>query len=225
MGGPAPLAARQGREKQRYTDDGARCVAGCIPVRHAADPNDLSTTQVLVITSRNLNANSNANAAPKGRFVFPKGGWEEDESVQVAAQRETVEEAGVRGTLQLPMLGTFEFKSGKVSKGRCLAHVFVLLVSEELADWPEAGQRERIWVSLEEAYAKARYDWMREALRVWMLRKGWSVRGLPLGSGVGATMASAITTVATPTRTSTYSSGDEPAVDTPSASTVCVAQN
>jgi 8-oxo-dGTP pyrophosphatase MutT (NUDIX family) len=86
-------------------------------------------------------------------YVFPKGGWEVDESVEVAAQRETVEEAGVRGELELPMLGTFAFRSGKAErqnasalKGRCIAYMFAMRVSEELNVWPEAQQRHRVWV-------------------------------------------------------------------------------
>lgn len=27
--------------------------------------------------------------------------------------------------------------------------------------------------TIEEAYEKARYDWMREALRAWVVRQGW----------------------------------------------------
>lgn len=34
-------------------------------------------------------------------LVFPKGGWESDETVETAAQRETMEEAGVRGELEV----------------------------------------------------------------------------------------------------------------------------
>lgn len=30
----------------------------------------------------------------------PQGGWEDDETLEYAAKRETVEEAGVRGTLE-----------------------------------------------------------------------------------------------------------------------------
>ena len=33
--------------------------------------------------------------------VQGQGGWEDDESVESAAQRETVEEAGVRGVLEV----------------------------------------------------------------------------------------------------------------------------
>lgn len=85
-------------------------------------------------------------------YVFPKGGWETDESVESAAQRETVEEAGVRGELETPMLGCFAFQSGKAErlqsaqKGRCIAHMFCMKVSEELEKWPESSQRQRVWV-------------------------------------------------------------------------------
>ena len=142
VGGPPPTAARQGRERQKYTDDGARAVAGCIPVEYGPNRSDPALARVLMITSR----------SGKG-FVFPKGGWEVDESVEVAAQRETVEEAGVRGLLELPILGTFPFRSGKAERlgacaqqGRCLAYMFAMEVSEVLSEWPEAIQRQRVWV-------------------------------------------------------------------------------
>ncbi len=35
-----------------------------------------------------------------------QGGWEDDESVESAAQRETVEEAGVRGVLEVSPMTT-----------------------------------------------------------------------------------------------------------------------
>lgn len=34
-------------------------------------------------------------------LLCPQGGWEDDETVEVAAQRETMEEAGVRGVLEV----------------------------------------------------------------------------------------------------------------------------
>lgn len=142
VGGPLPVVARQGRQQQKYGEDGARLVAGCIPFRYLPDVPGPGGVRVLMITSR----------GGKG-YVFPKGGWEEDESVENAARRETVEEAGVRGTVELPMLGTFVFQSVKAdklasaAKGRCVAYMFALLVSEELATWPEAKQRRRVWVS------------------------------------------------------------------------------
>jgi len=113
-------------------------------------------------------------------MVFPKGGWESDETVQEAAHRETIEEAGVLGFLQEPSLGEFTFKSkkherlGSAHKGRCVAHMFVLEVTEELQEWPERLERQREWVSLEEASRRVRHEWMREALHVWIMHQGWN---------------------------------------------------
>lgn len=81
--------------------------------------------------------------------------------------------------LQEPIIGKFPFYSGKAERlhtahrGQCLAYLFVMHVSEVLPDWPEAAQRKREWVSLQEACSRCRYDWMREALVAWMQRKGW----------------------------------------------------
>jgi hypothetical protein len=54
---------------------------------------------------------------------------------------------------QEPLLGVFPFSSAKQShstnqhQGRCLAHMFVMRVAEELEVWPEHPQRSRLWVS------------------------------------------------------------------------------
>lgn len=166
VGGPVPTGARQGRERQRYGKAGERLVAGCIPFQMLKKLDGMCEARILMITSRN----------GKG-FVFPKGGWEEDESVECAALRETVEEAGVRGRLEEPFLGTFNFKSGKVdqqtrARGNCVAYMFSMEVFEELDCWPEHNERTRIWCTLGEAYVKARHDWMRSVLLEWAARKG-----------------------------------------------------
>jgi len=112
-------------------------------------------------------------------WVFPKGGWEDDETVEAAALRETVEEAGVRGTLEDAVLGQFTFQSHKqerlhnVHQGRCRAYMFIMHVEEELQAWPEFPDRQRCWVSLSEASSKCRHQWMREALAIWVRRQGW----------------------------------------------------
>lgn len=55
--------------------------------------------------------------------------------------------------LQEPMLGTFPFSSktspGIVTRhqGKCIAHIFVMHVAEELEMWPEREERQRFWVS------------------------------------------------------------------------------
>lgn len=182
--GPVPKAARQGRHKQRYAESGERLVAGCIPIRYPADAAlQPGNVEVLLITSRSA----------KG-WVFPKGGWETDETVEAAARRETVEEAGVRGTIEEPMIGMFNFQSAKqerqhnVHQGRCRAYMFVLRVSEELEAWPEGSERQRCWVPLSEASCMCRHQWMRDALNTWISTKGWQTQ---LANPAAATAAAA----------------------------------
>ncbi|KAK9838818.1 hypothetical protein WJX74_003919 [Apatococcus lobatus] len=163
VGGPLPTHSRVGREQQRYGIDGERLVAGCIPVRLSISSSGPEIVSILLITSR----------GGKG-YVFPKGGWELDESCLEAAARETVEEAGVRGKLEDAPVGRWEFYSGKAErvhsahKGRCIAHMFAMHVEEELSSWPESPARKRIWCSVPDAIQKCRHDWMKDAIRAWV---------------------------------------------------------
>ncbi|CAL9093463.1 unnamed protein product [Musa hybrid cultivar] len=169
---PAPLLARKGRHLQRYENQ-LRLVAGCIPYKIIGKPDNqsgdlINGVEVLMISS-------------PGRhdFVFPKGGWETDETVCEAACREALEEAGVRGIIDEIELGNWVFRSkssqGTCSQeGGCRGHIFALEVTEELDNWPEQKMHGRKWVALEEAYALCRYDWMREALdlfRIYLFSK------------------------------------------------------
>ncbi|KAI3834893.1 hypothetical protein MKW98_016006 [Papaver atlanticum] len=155
------LVARTGRLQQRY-EAGYRLVAGCIPFRckHLDESsNDTSekAVEVLMINS------------PSGPgLLFPKGGWENDETVEEAAVREALEEAGVRGVL-MKFLGHYNFKSKTHEdkfnpEGLCKAAMFALLVNEELDSWPEQSTRERRWLSVPEAAELCRHSWMKDAL-------------------------------------------------------------
>jgi len=122
-----------------------------------------------------------------------QGGWETDETAAEAAARESLEEAGVRGELQVrtrarhPLsntvslvlacqeLGNFSFTSKSC---RCEAHVFVMSVTEELSVWPERAERRRDWLSVDEALQRCRHAWMREAIRTWHAS---AVRSVPAG--------------------------------------------
>ncbi|KAK1571282.1 hypothetical protein Q3G72_014476 [Acer saccharum] len=149
------LVARTGRHQQRYKD-GCRLVAGCIPFRYR-DSNDRDSVEVLMISS----------ASGPG-LLFPKGGWENDETVEEAAVREAIEEAGVRGEL-MDLLGYYDFKSKSHKdefspEGLCRAAMFGLLVKEELKSWPEQRTRMRSWLTISAAVENCRHAWMREAL-------------------------------------------------------------
>ncbi|KAG4964046.1 hypothetical protein JHK82_040713 [Glycine max] len=155
------LVSRTGRELQRYRK-GRRQVVGCIPYRYKiGDQTSLEAQEeleVLVISSQ------------KGKgMLFPKGGWELDESKKEAALRETMEEAGVRGTVE-GKLGKWSFKS-KTRDTFYEGYMFPLLVQEQLEFWPEQNVRQRIWMSVSEAREVCQHWWMKEALERLVNRK------------------------------------------------------
>ncbi|KAF0910954.1 hypothetical protein E2562_005345 [Oryza meyeriana var. granulata] len=135
----------------------------CIPFRYRASNDETShdeqkkRVEVLMI---------NSQSGPG--LLFPKGGWENDETVEQAAAREAVEEAGVRGDI-VQFLGFYDFKSKThqdacCPEGMCRAAVFALHVKEELESWPEQSTRRRTWLTVSEATSQCRYQWMQEAL-------------------------------------------------------------
>ncbi|KAK4272259.1 hypothetical protein QN277_020843 [Acacia crassicarpa] len=154
--------ARTGRHRQRY-EDNFRLVSGCIPYRWRKDINDSKgqteyIIEVLMLTSPN-----------RDDLVFPKGGWEDDETALEAACRETLEEAGVKGIPRENPLGMWEFRSKSSQdlchlEGGCRGYMFALEVTEELETWPEQKNRDRQWLNVREAFRLCRYDWMCQAL-------------------------------------------------------------
>uniref|UniRef100_A0A5B7CE44 Nudix hydrolase domain-containing protein n=1 Tax=Davidia involucrata TaxID=16924 RepID=A0A5B7CE44_DAVIN len=157
------LPARTGRHRQRYMDQ-LRLVAGCIPFRLEKIVEDRSCNLenrllILMISSPNRDG-----------LVFPKGGWEDDETMAEAACREALEEAGVKGILGDKPLGDWEFRSKSRQKscsleGGCRGYMFAFEVTEELDSWPEQANYVRKWLTVDDAFKFCRYDWMREALR------------------------------------------------------------
>ncbi|XP_078149462.1 nudix hydrolase 16, mitochondrial-like [Carex rostrata] len=150
------LVARTGRHQQRY-EGGCRLIAGCIPFRYKNSVENQKVLEVLMISSQ---------SGPG--LLFPKGGWENDETVEEAAKREAIEEAGVRGVLE-DFVGFYYFKSKSnqdefCPEGLCKASVFAMRVEEELEVWPEQSTRQRAWLTVPEAIKQCRYPWIKEAL-------------------------------------------------------------
>ncbi|XP_038997229.1 nudix hydrolase 18, mitochondrial-like [Hibiscus syriacus] len=153
------LVSRTGRDLQRYDNLGRRQVVGCIPYRYRCNSdgtlsNDL---EALVISSQKCQ-----------KMMFPKGGWELDESREEAALRESIEEAGVIGKVECE-LGKWDFLSkrhGTFYEG----YMFPLLVEEELAFWPEQHLRKRTWMGVKEARDVCQHWWMKEALDILLER-------------------------------------------------------
>ncbi|CAH8252127.1 unnamed protein product [Arabidopsis lyrata] len=159
------LSSRTGRDRQRY-DNNFRLVSGCIPYRlikadeieEDSSVDFVNKLEVLMVSSPN-----------RHDLVFPKGGWEDDETVLEAASREAIEEAGVKGILREVPLGVWQFRSKSSTVedeclGGCKGYMFALEVTEELEDWPERENRQRKWLNVKEALELCRYEWMQRAL-------------------------------------------------------------
>ena len=198
--GDEPLEARTGRANQRYNAANQRLVAGCICYRRrisaSASASASASTQTDVDVSAvgdvgpgessngdeqrcdyevlMLNSKKGPRGADDGRdLIFPKGGWETDETSAEAAARESMEEGGVRGRVST-LQNTYEFVSrSRVRAGhdgdeaKCVAHVFTMEVEEELERWPEEQVRTRHWLTPAEAWCRCKHDWMRDALKAW----------------------------------------------------------
>lgn len=98
--------------------------------------------EILLVTSRETR-----------RWVTPKGGRMPGRTDAEAAAIEALEEAGIEGVVAHEPLGTFRYL--KILKRRaprwCVVAVHALEVKTQHDDWHERGQRERVWVSRDEA--------------------------------------------------------------------------
>lgn len=98
--------------------------------------------EIMLVTSRETR-----------RWVTPKGGRMPGRTDAEAAAQEALEEAGIEGAISHEPLGTFRYL--KILKRRaprwCVVAVYALEVQVQHDDWHERGERERIWVSRDEA--------------------------------------------------------------------------
>jgi 8-oxo-dGTP pyrophosphatase MutT (NUDIX family) len=90
------------------------------------------------------------------RWVIPKGWAEKKLEPHALAAKEAFEEAGLEGEIGREPIGSYRY--AKLIRGKkatksvsCEVVVFPLAVSRQLEDWPERGQRETRWFTLEEA--------------------------------------------------------------------------
>ena len=167
-------AQKQRRWKKLDVSLGAEPVADrklacCIPIQRDGEG---SVPRVLLVSSR-----STIGDAVERSLVFPKGGWEEHETVDEAAVREAFEEAGVSGRLDTPHVAVYEYDSEKTVHGVCrnrIVFVYILHVDVEYDDWPEKDARERYWMDLSDAGRRLKHEWMRAALDHVIQENGWT---------------------------------------------------
>ncbi|WP_225421056.1 NUDIX hydrolase [Sphingomonas parva] len=110
---------------------------GVVPVRIAE-----GEVRILLVTSRDTR-----------RWVVPRGNPIPNLSPEQTAAQEAFEEAGVRGSVRSPPLGSYRYDKRKRSGVVVPTEVrlFTMMVEEELDSWPERNQRERRWFAPDEA--------------------------------------------------------------------------
>jgi 8-oxo-dGTP pyrophosphatase MutT (NUDIX family) len=97
--------------------------------------------KILLVTSRETR-----------RLIVPKGWPIEGLKPHRVAEREAREEAGVVGKASRHAIGSFAYwKRMRRSFVLCGVDVFPLEVREQLDDWPERDERQRVWVTADEA--------------------------------------------------------------------------
>jgi 8-oxo-dGTP pyrophosphatase MutT (NUDIX family) len=112
--------------------------------------------EVLLITSRRSK-----------RWIIPKGWPIDGLAPGETAAREAFEEAGVRGRVGRS-LGNFTYDKlshDRSSSRPCEVEVFPLAVRRQLKRWPEAGEREARWCSMDEALSIVTEAGLRDLIR------------------------------------------------------------
>jgi 8-oxo-dGTP pyrophosphatase MutT (NUDIX family) len=121
------------------TERAERRQVAALPWRRGADG-----LEIMLVTSRETR-----------RWVTPKGGRMPGKTDAEAAAIEALEEAGIEGAVGDEPLGTFRYL--KVLKRRaprwCVVSVYPLEVTTVHAAWKEQGERDRLWMSIEQAAA------------------------------------------------------------------------
>ncbi|NKI60130.1 NUDIX hydrolase [Labrenzia sp. PO1] len=102
-----------------------------------------------------------------GRLILPKGWPEKDKPAFETALIEAYEEAGIVGTAEPRAIGSFRSYKGLADglKIRTKVIVFKIRFEKQLKDFPEIGQRKRVWLPFSKAIEAAEEPALRRFLR------------------------------------------------------------
>jgi 8-oxo-dGTP pyrophosphatase MutT (NUDIX family) len=112
--------------------------------------------EIMLVTSRETR-----------RWIVPKGWPISGVPPADLAALEAMEEAGVLGTVEEKPVGSYRYEK-KRSDGSfvlCTVDAFALAVEKRMPTWPEQGERERKWFSLEEASEKVQEPELRALIK------------------------------------------------------------
>src|SRR4051794_36012762 len=96
------------------------------------------------------------------RWVVPKGCMEPGKTAGELALEEAWEEAGLLGQLQPEPVGSYLYE--KFGNSYYVV-VFLMLVTESAADWPERTLRKRAWLTPAQALTRIEDVGLRELIR------------------------------------------------------------
>ena len=96
------------------------------------------------------------------RWVIPKGCMEPGKTAGEVGLQEAWEEAGLLDLLTHEPIGSYVYEKDGLL---CYVVVFLLTVTEEVDDYPEAGLRQRLWMSLSDALVRVEDAGLRQLLR------------------------------------------------------------
>lgn len=104
-----------------------------------------------------------------GRWIFPKGWLMEGKSEAETALQEAFEEAGVVGKIDEENIGHYRTEKHYDDRDSIPVEVSVhsILVAEQATDYPEAGERDIAWLSVDAATSKLGEPALGEILKDW----------------------------------------------------------
>lgn len=115
-------------------DQAMRRQYGALPYRVTSS----GSLELLLVTTRRTR-----------RWTIPKGWPAKKLKPRDCAAREAYEEAGVRGTIGQKSIGSFTYEKVLDNEGlsiSCEVSVFPLRVEQQFETWPEAHERQCIWL-------------------------------------------------------------------------------
>ena len=148
----AAARATSGLRKPAVTNEAAVQQYAALPWRITRK----GAFQVLLVTSRT-----------SGRWILPKGWLVKGRSPAQSAEREAFEEAGVVGQVGSEPIGSY-YHSKLHDDGSVeirTVTVFDQRVTGTLLNWPEKGERKRLWLSRDEAVERAGEPGLADLLR------------------------------------------------------------
>ena len=96
------------------------------------------------------------------KWIIQKGIVEEGDSARYTAEKETEEEAGVKGLINKKVIAEYEYKKWG---GICRVKVFSMKVTDVLNEWEEMHFRERKWENSQDAVKSVKPKQLQKILK------------------------------------------------------------